>query len=89
MSKKGKKAPKELFYDYEQNLLLIPATELTKLRLTCTKCFIRSVDMIHERRRESDVSINHTMTSYLLHFMFCFVVCSINRSVHIYMCGNC
>ena len=66
-----------------KNLLLIPATELTKLRLTCSKCFIRCADMVDKRRRESDVSIIHTRTSNLMHFKLFFVVWSINRSVHI------
>ena len=51
-----------------KNLLLIPATELTKLRLTCSKYFIRCADMLHKRRSEPDVSIIHTRTSNLMHF---------------------
>ena len=68
-----------------KNQLLIPATELTKLGLTCPKYLIRCVDMVFKRISESDDSIIHTRTSNLMRFMLFFVVWSMNRSVHIYV----
>ena len=66
-----------------KNLLQIPATEVTKWRLTCTKSCIRCADMVHKRRSASDDPIIHTRTSNLMHFMLFFVVWSITGSVHI------
>ena len=42
--------------------MLILATESTKLGLTCTKCFIRCVDIVHKRGSESDDCIIHIRT---------------------------
>ena len=67
-----------------KNQLLTLATELTTLGLTCTKHFIRCVDMVYKRRRESADSKILTRTSKLMHFrLFFFVIWLINRSVHI------
>ena len=44
------KLSKELIDDYNKIQLLIPATELTNLGLTCTKYCISCLDMIYKGR---------------------------------------
>ena len=53
-----------------KNQLLIPAQELTKPGLTCTKYCLRCIDMVYEKRSENNNSISHTRASNLVYFMF-------------------
>ena len=50
-----------------KNQLLIPAPELAKPRLTCTKFCLRCIDMVYERRSEFDNSIINTRVSNLVY----------------------
>ena len=61
-----------------KNQLLIPATDLTKLGLTCTKYFM-CIDMVYKRRSEYDDSIIHIKASNLMHFRLIFVVWLANK----------
>ena len=51
-----------------KNQLLIPAQDLAKLGLTCTKYCFRCIDLVYERRSEYDNSIIHTRASNLVCF---------------------
>ena len=51
-----------------KNQLLIPAPELAKPGLTCTKYCLRYIDMVYEKRSENNNSIIHTREANLVYF---------------------
>ena len=65
-----------------KNQLLIPAPELAKPGLTCTKYCLRCIDMVYERRSEYDNSIIHTRASNIVYFRLFFVFWPIYKNTN-------
>ena len=65
-----------------ENQLLIPAPELAKPVLTCTKYCLMCIDMLYERKREYDNSITHTRASNLMYFHLFFVLWPIYKNTN-------